>query len=246
MAAPSYTYTLTNGSTADASQVMQNYNDILNGVTDGTKDLSINALTCAGTATLNGDVNLGNASGDTLSITASLGSTIPVKTDDTYNIGSSTLRIATVFAHKYYGTKTNDAAGAGEIGEYIASTILEGSAVAFLTGAVTNITSIALTAGDWDVTLLCCFVTATSAVFTYCNPMISTSSTTDSGSSAYGTNSMLLSTTQAAPNGSTDTSHTLPAYRVSLSGSQTYYFNVQVGLTGTCKAYGRLTARRVR
>ena len=83
MAAPSLTYTLTNGTTADASQVQQNFSDLLNGITDGTKDLSISALTCAGTATLNGHVNLGNSSADDLSITASLASTLPIKTTNT-------------------------------------------------------------------------------------------------------------------------------------------------------------------
>ncbi len=97
MASPSYTYTLTNGSTADASQVMQNYNDILNGVTDGTKDLSISALTCAGTATLNGSVNLGNASADDLTITASLASTLPIKTNNAFDIGSSTLGLRALY-----------------------------------------------------------------------------------------------------------------------------------------------------
>lgn len=97
MPAPSFTYTLTNGTTADASQVMQNFNDILNGVSDGTKDLSISALTAAGTATLNGAVNLGNASSDDLTITASLASTIPIKTTNSYDIGSSTLGLRALF-----------------------------------------------------------------------------------------------------------------------------------------------------
>lgn len=97
MPSPSYTYTLTNGTTADASQVMQNFNDIKNGVTDGTKDLSISALTCAGTATLNGNVNLGNASGDDLTVTASLASTIPIKTTASYDIGSSTLGLRALY-----------------------------------------------------------------------------------------------------------------------------------------------------
>ncbi len=69
----------------------QNFTDLINGIADGTKDLSINALTVAGTATLNGDINLGNASGDTLTITASVGSHVPVKTDATYDIGGSSL-----------------------------------------------------------------------------------------------------------------------------------------------------------
>lgn len=97
MAAPSLTYTLTNGQTADASQVMQNFNDLLNGITDGTKDLSISALTCAGTATLNGHVNLGNSTSDNLTITASLASNFPIKTNNTYAIGGSTLGLSGVY-----------------------------------------------------------------------------------------------------------------------------------------------------
>ncbi len=98
MAAPSYTYTLTNGTTADASQVMQDLNDILNGVTDGTKDLSFAALTCSGNVTLNGTTNtIGSASNDDLVVTASLASTIAIKTTNTYNIGSSTLGLAGVY-----------------------------------------------------------------------------------------------------------------------------------------------------
>ncbi len=97
MAAPSYTYTLTNGTTADASQVMQDFNDILNGVTDGTKDLSISALTVAGTLTANGHVNVGNSSSDDLSITASLATSIPIKTTNAVNIGSSTLGLASAY-----------------------------------------------------------------------------------------------------------------------------------------------------
>lgn len=98
---PSYTYSLTNGTTADASQVMQNFNDILNGATDGTKDLSISALTVAGTATLNGNVNLGNASGDDITVTGSLASTVPIKTDNSYDIGASSgpLRLRALYGY---------------------------------------------------------------------------------------------------------------------------------------------------
>lgn len=106
MASPSYTYTLTNGTTADASQVMQDLNDILNGVTDGTKDLSISALTCAGTATLNGHVNLGNSSADDLTVTASLASNLVPKTTNAYNLGSADLGMAGV----YFGTADTDTA----------------------------------------------------------------------------------------------------------------------------------------
>jgi hypothetical protein len=44
MTYPSYSYTLTNGSTADASKVQQNLNDVLNGISDGTKDNYVNSM----------------------------------------------------------------------------------------------------------------------------------------------------------------------------------------------------------
>lgn len=44
MAAPSVTYTFANSTIADATQVNQNFADLVNGVSDGTKDLSINDL----------------------------------------------------------------------------------------------------------------------------------------------------------------------------------------------------------
>lgn len=97
MAAIAVTYTFANGTAASATQVNQNFSDIISGLSDGTKDLSISALTCAGTATLNGDINVGNASADTLTITAALGSTIPIKTNNTYDIGSATLGLRKLY-----------------------------------------------------------------------------------------------------------------------------------------------------
>lgn len=49
------------------------------------------------------------------------------------------------------GTTTNDNASTGYVGEYISSTVLVGSAVAMTSTIIANITSISLTAGDWDV-----------------------------------------------------------------------------------------------
>lgn len=69
MANPSVTYTFSNGTAADASEVNTNFSDIINALTDGTKSLSIDALTVAGAATFNGNVTLGNASGDTITVT---------------------------------------------------------------------------------------------------------------------------------------------------------------------------------
>ena len=47
MAAPSVTHTFSNSTTADATQVNTNFNDIINGVSDGTKDLTVSTVTVA-------------------------------------------------------------------------------------------------------------------------------------------------------------------------------------------------------
>tara|TARA_R110000868_G_scaffold62962_3_gene189957 strand:- start:10856 stop:12025 length:1170 start_codon:yes stop_codon:yes gene_type:complete len=97
MANVSVTNTFTNATTADASQVNQNFTDIINGTSDGTKDFSISALTVAGTLTANGNVNLGNSSGDDLTVTASLASSLPIKTTASYDIGSATLGLRALY-----------------------------------------------------------------------------------------------------------------------------------------------------
>lgn len=117
MAGPSLTYTLTNATTADASQVMQNFNDILNGITDGTKDISVSALTVAGIATLNGNVTLGNSSSDDLTVTASLASSIALKAANSYDIGAN----AAGLKHIYLGSADSALRSTKLLGSTIAS-----------------------------------------------------------------------------------------------------------------------------
>lgn len=50
MAAPALTYSLSNATPADADKVQQNFTDLLNGCTDGLKDLTVNSVTYSGTA----------------------------------------------------------------------------------------------------------------------------------------------------------------------------------------------------
>lgn len=97
MAYPSVTYTFSNGSTADASAVNTNFTDLINGLSDSTKDLSISALTCAGNATFNGNTTIGNASSDTLTVTASLASSVPIGTTFSYDLGSSTIGMRDIY-----------------------------------------------------------------------------------------------------------------------------------------------------
>lgn len=106
MANISVTYTFTNSTTADASEVNTNFTDIINGTSDGSKDFSINALTVAGAATFNGNVTLGNASSDDLTVTASLASSIPVKTNNAFDIGSTATGLRALYLAEAGGVDT--------------------------------------------------------------------------------------------------------------------------------------------
>jgi hypothetical protein len=90
MASIAVTYTFSNGSTADADEVNTNFTDITDGLSDGTKDLSVSALTAAGTTTLNGNVTLGNATGDDIGVSGRITTDIDPKTAATNTLGDAT------------------------------------------------------------------------------------------------------------------------------------------------------------
>lgn len=126
MSAPTLTYTVTNGSTADATQVMQNFNDLLNGITDGTKDLTISALTCAGNASFQGNVTLGNGTPDDITVSGSLASSIPIKTTNSYDIGTATLGLQSVYFGSSGGAFSTRIKGAAVTSSYTLTTPLTG------------------------------------------------------------------------------------------------------------------------
>jgi hypothetical protein len=90
MANISVTYSFSNGTTADATEVNTNFQDIIDGTSDGTKDFSISALTCAGTVSLNGAVNLGNATSDDITVTGRIASDLDPKTAASNTLGDAT------------------------------------------------------------------------------------------------------------------------------------------------------------
>lgn len=85
------TYPLTDGTTAFGSQVYQNFTDVINASSDGTKDFNVQDFTS------NGNTTLGNSSGDDLTVNASLASSIPLKTTYTYDIGVSTIGLRCLY-----------------------------------------------------------------------------------------------------------------------------------------------------
>lgn len=105
MAAPSVTWTFSNSTTADATQVNTNFTNLVDGASDSTKDYTINAITAAGAATFNGNVTLGNGTPDDISILGSIATSIPVKTTFSYDLGTSSIGWKSI----YFGS--NDSAG---------------------------------------------------------------------------------------------------------------------------------------
>jgi len=139
------------------------------------------------------------------------------------------------------GTTTNDNAAAGSVGELIDSTILTGSAISLSNGVAANITSISLTAGDWDVwgTVAVNTVGGTAS-------QIKGSISTSTGAQATapgGGGAMVLSTTFAS--GFTN-SIPIGLMRQSLSGTTTIYLVVTCSFATGATAFGYIGARRVR
>lgn len=161
MAIPSYSYTLTNNTTADATQVQQNFTDILNGVTDSTKDILVNNLTVAGTATFNGNMIFGNSSVDTVTVIATFG-TFPLT-----------------------GYTDASSAAAGVVGEVLTATA---TSVATSSTVALNVVTLNLTAGDWEVfaSAHCQRSTGGTRAFTYLQCSLSTTSATQAATEYQG------------------------------------------------------------
>jgi hypothetical protein len=141
------------------------------------------------------------------------------------------------------GTTTNNAANAGSVGEVISSTVLVGSAVTLSNATPLNITSIALSAGDWDVYGEVWISVGTGGA-TILLGSINTVSNTLAVVSSIGTSRTAIQSAQTA---SLTAVFALKPCQASLSGSQTYYLVAQAAFpSGTTVAYGNIWARRAR
>jgi hypothetical protein len=144
------------------------------------------------------------------------------------------------------GTNTNDNAAAGEVGEYVSATVVSGSAVSITANTAVTITSISLTAGDWDVDgiFIATGNAATKVKLIY--PSFSTTNNTRDatiGNYAY-TNYGATGVTVFAESA---VAQIMPTVRYSLSGTTTVYLIGDVDFdTSTCSGYGMMRARRVR
>lgn len=140
------------------------------------------------------------------------------------------------------GTATNDNAAAGNIGELIEATLTSGSATALVNATPKTVISIALTAGDWDVSATAYFSPAAATSITLRKANISmVNNTEDTTPGRY------VQATHPAqvPNGGN--SMTVGPTRISLAAPATVYLVVNQAFTvDTLAAFGNIRARRVR
>lgn len=140
------------------------------------------------------------------------------------------------------GTNTNDSAAAGFVGEYVES--VTGVVTAGATTVWTNVTSISLTAGDWDVsgdTVMDCNTASTTDILM----AISVNSGTTTTDQVFGDNQV-----QDSMNGSTTAMRNvvIPRYRMKLTGTTTVYlkFNMTYSTNTPRARASKICARRRR
>ncbi len=140
------------------------------------------------------------------------------------------------------GTNTNDSAAAGDVGEFVSSSA---SGVALTNATAANITSISLTAGDWDICAKGAFSGNAATTVSLAGASISPTSATisDDGIGSY-TQIIARSDSLSLGNGN---AMGAPFRRVSLASTTTYYLVVQLNFSvSTATGSGGITARRVR
>jgi len=142
------------------------------------------------------------------------------------------------------GTITNDNAIVGSVGEYIESTVLAGAAVALATGVNSNVTSINLTSGDWDIDGLVAYHGDGTTNINDTQEGISDVSAVFGAVGTYHIDYLTIVVAAAI-----DATYDTPKVRISIPAKTilTVYLVTMVHFSvSTCAAYGHLRARRVR
>lgn len=143
------------------------------------------------------------------------------------------------------GTETNDSASAGFVGEYVSSSVVAGSAVTLTNGQYADVTSITLSAGDWVIDAGVELIATVAVTGTQFLAGVGTATGNNGAGLLGGDTAGQIPT---APTAASDTSVPIPSgIRKKLTGSTTYYLKAYGAFTvGTLKAFGRISATRVR
>ena len=143
------------------------------------------------------------------------------------------------------GTTTNNNAQAGSVGEYIEATAANNS-VSLTTAITSDIVSISLTAGDWDIFGMVMYTGAgTTNITTSTGAVSTTSGAIDTPQNTWMTHSWGVA--GIVPFNAGSYRSPIPTLRVSLASTTTYYLQVACSFSvSTMTAGGRISARRVR
>jgi hypothetical protein len=149
----------------------------------------------------------------------------------------------TITTPNIIGVATNSNAASGSVGELVESEILLGSAVTLTTAVPANVTSITLTAGDWDVEGNIAYDTSGGAVSVLLIGWISATSATRPAPPNKGAFFQLYPSTASTYNNVAQ----VGKMRISVASTTSVYLSTQVSFsTGTLLAYGYIGARRRR
>ena len=173
--------------------------------------------------------------------------TSPVLTTPTLGAATATTVAFSPTTGGIIGTAAADNASAGNVGEVITSTIAVGSAVALSTGVAKTVTSITLTAGDWDVFGNVYFTLGGTTTASLAQAGINTS--TNTFPAAPDNTLGFVGWQVTAANAVTGSIQPLSigTFRQSVSGSTTIFLVAFANFaTSTCAAYGSVWARRRR
>ncbi len=202
----------------------------LDGATSGTLTLTPPAVAGSSIVTL---------PAGTTNFSATGGASQVVKQDT----AGGAFTVGTVITSGLTCTATNDNAAAGKIGEYVVSNIVVASGVALTTATPLNVTSISLTAGDWDARGTVAFSPAAGTLIVDMKGGINT--VTNTLPTLSGTAPLV--DIPLSPSAGIGATIPVGVGRLSLGATTTVYLVAQSTFTvSTCKAYGFISARRVR
>lgn len=209
---------------------VQNFGDgdvVLDGATSGKTTLHASAIAAATDITF-----------PALTDTVVLVTAVQSLTNKTIQSQANTLD-----AIQLIGTNTNSNANAGNMGELIDSTVLVGSAIGLTSTSPADITTLSLTAGDWDVWGTVAFSPNAATTITNLQGWINTTSVTRPTPPGLG--AVVIHNISFATGGS----QVFPVgqVRLSLASTTTVYLSCNsVFGTNTLSAYGYIGARRRR
>jgi hypothetical protein len=222
---------------------MQAHENTATNTTDiatNTANIATNAADIATINTTLADKVTGPASATDNAMARFDGTTGKVVQNSDITLGDSDGKLTRTAGISISGTNTNDSAASGYVGEFSSASATTGT---LTTNVATNITSLALGAGDWDITAG--YSASGSSTPLVTDIWVSINTVTATGVNTAGQNFRIRGTTLTDP----VAAGTLGPLRVSLTGSTTYYLNTTCVYTGggaTFAVSGIIRARRVR